>query len=114
MDLVHRRLARAAPPCRTAATPLPRACPLAGSLEERARLAVRDDMARTLADAVLRRLDLGTAGSPPEADLAVVLRVMVEELGWSAAREQVERSRLAAALARRGPNGSGEGFGNPC
>jgi glycerol-3-phosphate dehydrogenase len=94
VDLALRRIGRAAPPCRTALTPLPKARPLAGSLEERARLAVRDEMALTLADAVLRRLDLGTAGAPPEADLAAVVRVMAGELGWSAAREQSERAGL--------------------
>jgi glycerol-3-phosphate dehydrogenase len=69
-------------------------------------------MALTLADAVLRRLDLGTAGSPPEADLAVVVRVMAGDLGWSAEREQAERSGLLAALARWSPP---EGAApNPC
>ena len=57
-------------------------------------------MALTLADAVLRRLDLGTAGPPPAGDLDVVARVLAAELGWSADREQAERSGLAAALAR--------------
>jgi glycerol-3-phosphate dehydrogenase len=114
VDLALRRIGRAATPCRTAATALPWARPLAGPLQERVRLAVRAEMALTLADAVLRRLDLGTAGSPPEGDLAVVVRVMADELGWSASRVQIERSRLAATLARRGPTAPGEGFGNPC
>jgi glycerol-3-phosphate dehydrogenase len=57
-------------------------------------------MALTLADAVLRRLDLGTAGPPAERELAAVSRVLAAELGWSAAREGTEREGLAAAIAR--------------
>ena len=100
VDLVMRRLGRSGPPCRTAVTPLAKARALPGTLEERARLAAREEMALTLADAVLRRLDLGTAGPPPAGDLDVVARVLAAELGWSAEREQAERSGLAAALAR--------------
>jgi glycerol-3-phosphate dehydrogenase len=100
VDLVMRRLGRPGPPCRTAVTPLAKARALPGSLEERARLAVREEMALTLADAVLRRLDLGTSGPPPGGDLDVVARVLAAELGWSAPRVQAERSGLAAALAR--------------
>lgn len=100
VDLVMRRLGRPGSTCRTASTPLAKARALPGSLEERARLAVREEMALTLADAVLRRLDLGTSGPPPAGDLDVVARVLAAELGWSAEREQAERSGLAAALAR--------------
>lgn len=95
VDLVVRRLGRGSPPCRTAVTPLARARRLEGPLEAAARLAVRDEMALTLADAVLRRLDLGTAGPPPPPELDTVARVMVAELGWDAAREEAERAALA-------------------
>ena len=64
VDLVVRRLGRGTPVCRTAVTPLPGARPLSGSPEDRVRCAVREEMALSLADAVLRRLDLGTAGPP--------------------------------------------------
>jgi glycerol-3-phosphate dehydrogenase len=100
VDVVVRRLGREAPPCRTAATPLGAAAPLEGPLEDRARTAARDEMAVTLADAVLRRLDLGTAGPPDPADLDVVARAMARELGWDAAREAAERAALAAFYAR--------------
>jgi glycerol-3-phosphate dehydrogenase len=73
---------------------------LEGSLPERARTAVREEMACSLADAVLRRLDLGTGGTPAAPDLEVVCRVMAAELGWDAARERAER----AALDRAGPS----------
>jgi glycerol-3-phosphate dehydrogenase len=57
-------------------------------------------MALTLADAVLRRLDLGTAGPPDEADLEVVCRTMRAELLWDAARERRERDELRARYPR--------------
>jgi len=60
VNLVARRLGRPTPACDGGHGP-PRARPLTGPLESRAREAVRDEMALTLADAVLRRLDLGTA-----------------------------------------------------
>ena len=99
IDLVLRRLGRPGAPCRTAVTPLPRARPLAGPLEARTVEAVREEMAVTLSDAVLRRLDLGTTGLPLEADLEIVARTMATHLGWDSAREGAER----AALAKRFP-----------
>ena len=86
---------------RTAATRLaPRARPLEGSLAERARQAVREEMALTLADAVLRRLDLGTAGPPAAADVEIVAQTLAAELGWDAARVEAEKQALADAVAR--------------
>jgi glycerol-3-phosphate dehydrogenase len=52
-------------------------------------------MALTLADAVLRRLDLGTAGPPTPHEIDVVARVMAAELGWDQVRERAERAALA-------------------
>jgi len=100
VDLVVRRLGRAAPACRTAVTPLPGARRLSGSLEDRVLCAVRDEMALTLADAVLRRLDLGTAGPPRADELDPVARVMAAELGWDSGRERAERDALAGFYAR--------------
>ena len=117
VDLTVGRLRRDAPPCRTAATPLPQARPLTGLLEDRVRTAVREEMALTLADAVLRRLDLGTGGPPPPGDLDAVARVMAIELGWEAGRERAERAALAGFFDRgNGPRGGGgkEGSANPC
>jgi glycerol-3-phosphate dehydrogenase len=96
VDLVARRLGRPGPPGRPAGEPLARARVLTGPLEERAREAVRDEMALTLADAVLRRLDLGTAGRPAAGDLETVARVLCGELGWDAARLGREHAALAA------------------
>jgi glycerol-3-phosphate dehydrogenase len=100
VDLVVRRLGVEAPPCRTAVTPLARARPLEGTLEDRLRLAMREEMALTLADAVLRRLDLGTAGPPTAVEIDSVTRAMATELGWDAGREQAERSGLSRRYAR--------------
>ncbi|HEY8234755.1 MAG TPA: FAD-dependent oxidoreductase [Vicinamibacteria bacterium] len=102
VDLALERLGRPRAACRTALTPLPNACPLAGGLAERARAAVRDEMALSLADAVLRRLDLGTAGAPAPDELAVVSETMARELGWDAARERAERAAVAVFFAARG------------
>jgi glycerol-3-phosphate dehydrogenase len=95
VDLVLRRLGGPFAAGRTAVTPLSKAGPLSGELETRTRQAVRDEMALTLTDAVLRRLDLGTAGPPPGRDLDVVTRVMTEELGWDGPRVRREREALA-------------------
>jgi glycerol-3-phosphate dehydrogenase len=95
IDLVFRRLGWRSPTCRTAETPLLRARPLAGTLEERAAEAVRAEMALTLEDAVLRRLDLGTAGAPASADVDAVVGTMGPMLGWDSARETAERTALA-------------------
>jgi glycerol-3-phosphate dehydrogenase len=63
-------------------------------------------MALTLADAVLRRLDLGTAGLPAAAELAEVCGVMGRELGWDEGRTRAERAALAAFFrARRAGDG---------
>jgi glycerol-3-phosphate dehydrogenase len=97
VDLVARRLGRAVPAGRTAEGVLRKAHPLDGPLEERARQAVRDEMALTLADAVLRRLDLGTAGRPAAADLEAVGRVLCAELGWDEARLAREKADLERA-----------------
>jgi glycerol-3-phosphate dehydrogenase len=100
VDLVARRLGRSVAPCRTAFTPLPRARPLEGPLEDRVREVVREEMALSLQDALLRRLDLGTTGAPAEDDVSVAAAVMADELGWDAARLAAERAAVAAASVK--------------
>jgi len=99
VDLALRRLRRPPVACRTATTPLPAARPLEGNLAERARAAARDEMALHLADAVQRRLDLGTAGPPAAADVAAVAEAMAAVLGWSAERRAAEEAAFARSLA---------------
>jgi glycerol-3-phosphate dehydrogenase len=95
VDLVTRRTGRPLAPCRTAETLLPEARVLDGSLAERTSIAIRNEMAMTLADAVLRRLDLGTGGPAPPGDLDVVEAAMAAELHWSENRRREERAELA-------------------
>jgi glycerol-3-phosphate dehydrogenase len=102
IDLVVRRLGARTAPCRTATTVLARARPLAGTLGERVRIAVQEEMAGRLTDAVLRRLDLGTGGPPAPEDAEVVAHAMAAELGWDAARLEREKAALRAAYAADG------------
>lgn len=50
---------------------------------------VREEMARKLADVVLRRTELGAARNPSDECLAVCARIMGPELGWD--EEQINR-----------------------
>jgi len=85
----------------TATTVLPEARMLEGPLRERARIAVQKEMALSLADAVLRRLDLGTAGEPPAEEVGTVASVLAHEFGWDLARIKAEQAALAAFYAAR-------------
>ncbi len=58
--------------------------------------AIRDEMACTLADVVIRRTELGAAGHPSEEVVAACARIAAEELGWDADR----REREIAAVDR--------------
>ena len=93
--LVGRKLGRSLPDLAPPLQALAGAFPLEGSLTEQVRRAIRDEMARSLADVVLRRLDLGTAGPPAEHEVTEVAAVMAGELGWDEARKAVERAALA-------------------
>ena len=99
VDLACRRVRPAAPASRTAWTPLHAARPIEGTLEESARHAVEQESARHLTDALLRRLDLGTAGAPTGSDVSTVLAVMSALLGWDDERQREERRALQAACA---------------
>jgi glycerol-3-phosphate dehydrogenase len=59
---------------------------------------VREEAALHLDDAVLRRLDLGTAGRPAAPAVDEVAAIMAAELGWDEGRRAGERGRLEAAL----------------
>src|SRR5205814_9917159 len=86
VDLIAERLERPPAKSRTASTVLPEACLLDGPLRERARTAVQKEMALSLSDVVLRRLDLGTAGEPPDEEVGAVASVLAHEFGWDMAR----------------------------
>ena len=58
--------------------------------------ATREEMACTLADAVLRRTDLASAGLPEAPALATSAAIMARELGWDAARVESEIQAVRA------------------
>lgn len=58
------------------------------------RYCIREEMACTLEDLVLRRTDLGTFSCPDHAVLVRIARVMAAELGWDEKRQQEEISRV--------------------
>jgi glycerol-3-phosphate dehydrogenase len=102
VDLALARLGERRGPSRTATVRLSHARPLEGSLEARAKVAARDEMALTLSDAILRRLDLGTGGPPEAADVDLVEAVLAAEHDWSPERRVAERSALQATYVNVG------------
>ncbi|MEP7310066.1 MAG: FAD-dependent oxidoreductase [Acidobacteriota bacterium] len=52
--------------------------------------AVRHEMARTLADAVIRRTPLGVLGCPSDASLESAAAIVGNELGWTDGRRRAE------------------------
>lgn len=57
--------------------------------------AVRNEMAQTLADVVLRRTDLGVTGVPDEETLKACAALMARELSWDKARVEKEIKQIA-------------------
>ncbi len=62
--------------------------------------AIRQEMAQTLADVVLRRTELGAAGLPNEECIAVCADLMTAELGWDQDRRQKEIEGVYAAYGK--------------
>lgn len=60
------------------------------------RFAAREEMARTLEDAIFRRTGLGSLGDPGQAALARAAEIMGAELGWDAGEEVVQMERVRA------------------
>jgi glycerol-3-phosphate dehydrogenase len=71
--------------------------PLPALWRAQTRRAVQDEMALTLADVILRRTDLGSAGPPPEAALQTCAATMADLLGWDAPRQAAEIAALRAS-----------------
>ncbi|HEV8210906.1 MAG TPA: FAD-dependent oxidoreductase [Vicinamibacterales bacterium] len=59
-------------------------------------LAVRKEMAPTLADAVIRRTPLGALGHPGDAALARAAAIVATELGWTDERRRQEMAAVDA------------------
>jgi glycerol-3-phosphate dehydrogenase len=72
------------------------------SADEVAHVA-RDEMVVTLADVVLRRLDLGTARPPSEALLTACARIVGRQLGWDSERQRREIGRVNASYPFANP-----------
>ena len=75
------------------ARPLSPQCAVTGA---EIRHAVRAEAAVTLADALLRRTEAGTAGHPGTEALDAAAAVMAAELGWDATRTAAEIAAVAA------------------
>jgi glycerol-3-phosphate dehydrogenase len=58
--------------------------------------AVREEMAMTLSDVLLRRTEIGSAAHPGRAAVDVVAGVIAGELGWTADRTAREIASLEA------------------
>ena len=96
VDLILRKLGRSTVACRTAETVLPES-----ALDDRAPAdpiahAVRDEMAQTLSDVVIRRTGLGATGKPADSAVNDVASRMQSALGWS----EQQKSRELEALKR--------------
>ncbi len=74
-----------------AARPLSPSCAVTGA---EIRHAARQEAAVTLADALLRRTDAGTAGHPGRDAIAAAAQVMASELGWDVERTTAEMRRV--------------------
>ena len=68
--------------------------------------AARHEMAHTLADAVLRRTELGSAGNPGRAALDAAASILSRELGWGADRAPREVLEVLAHYPRFGGESS--------
>jgi glycerol-3-phosphate dehydrogenase len=64
--------------------------------------AVREEAAMKLADAVMRRTDLGAAGNPGEDCLKACAALMARELGWDEEREKSELNETRAIFKPKG------------
>ncbi len=94
VDLIFKKLQRAAVRCRTAEVVLPGA-----GLQDREPAdpiaeAIRGEMAHTLVDVVVRRTGLGAAGYPGDAVARDAARRMQSLLGWTDARMSEECDAL--------------------
>ena len=94
VDLIIRKLGRGPVRCRTADTLLPGARLDDSDPPDAIARAVRDEMAHTLIDVVVRRLGLGATGYPGDAIANEAVTRMQAELGWSDDRRVQELQAL--------------------
>jgi glycerol-3-phosphate dehydrogenase len=65
-----------------------------GDIGAQILFAMREEMASTLEDVVMRRTGIGQLGYPGDACVGAVASLMAQELGWSDARKQAEIQSL--------------------
>jgi glycerol-3-phosphate dehydrogenase len=65
--------------------------------------AVRHEMAKTLADIVLRRTELGTGDDPGDDAIQQVASIVCDELGWDQQAVDSQVAALQKILRQRGP-----------
>jgi glycerol-3-phosphate dehydrogenase len=95
VDLVMEKLRKPPVPSRTATTTLPGAA--AGDREAGNPItqAIREEMANTLTDVVVRRTGVGAAGHPGNVVANQYATAMQKELGWSEERKNKELQALS-------------------
>ncbi|MSO56249.1 MAG: FAD-dependent oxidoreductase [Acidobacteria bacterium] len=94
IDLVLRKLGRPEVPSRTSTVTLPGAALTDGDAVDPIAHAIREEMAQTLADVVVRRTGVGAAGHPGDAIAARVADCMQQELSWTDQRKHDELAAL--------------------
>ena len=94
VDLILRKLSRPAPPCRTAVTVLPDSALDDRDPADPVAHAIRQEMAHTLSDVVIRRSGLGAAGKPADSVVNDAANRMQTMLGWSEERKTREMDAL--------------------
>jgi glycerol-3-phosphate dehydrogenase len=94
VDALISKLGRAPVPCRTAATLLPGAGLEDSDPVDPIAHAIREEMAHTLTDVVIRRTGLGAAAKPADAIISDVAARMQQMLGWTDQRKANELETL--------------------
>ena len=95
VDLVMKKLGRLPLPSRTATTTLPGAALGDKDPADPVTHAIREEMAQTLIDVVVRRTGAGVAAHPGEAVASEYANAMQKELGWTGDRKRRELESLA-------------------
>lgn len=74
-------------------------CPFTHAIGAEVVFAFREELARTLADCLMRRCMAGLAPDLGQAALTQALEIAARHLGWDAARQASERARFLAEIA---------------
>jgi glycerol-3-phosphate dehydrogenase len=94
VDQVFRHLGRTPPPCRTSTEVLPGAALNDRDAADPVLHAIREEMAHTLIDVVVRRTGLGATGYPGDGIAKEMAVRMQSALAWSDERRQQELQAL--------------------